>query len=51
MEHTISDTQIQQARETLQVLKNEIQKKIVGQDDLIDSILIAFLANGHILLE
>ncbi|MGB1250622.1 MAG: AAA family ATPase [Candidatus Promineifilaceae bacterium] len=35
----------------LQDLRAEIQKVIVGQTDLIDRVLIALLANGHILLE
>jgi len=32
-------------------IKDEIQKVIIGQDDMIDRILIALFANGHILLE
>lgn len=32
-------------------LKNEIQKELIGQDVLIDSLLIALLSDGHILLE
>ena len=32
-------------------LKNEIQKIIVGQDHIIDEMLVAFLAGGHCLLE
>ncbi len=32
-------------------IKKEIKKVIVGHDNLIDSILIALLSNGHILLE
>ncbi len=33
------------------VLKNEVKKKIVGQDYMIERILIAIFTNGHILLE
>lgn len=32
-------------------IKKEIKKVVVGQDELIDSMLIAILSNGHILLE
>ncbi len=32
-------------------VRDEIGKVIVGQDDLVDRMLIALLANGHILLE
>lgn len=32
-------------------IKNEISKVIIGQEDMIDAILIGLLTNGHILLE
>jgi len=32
-------------------IKNEISKVVIGQDDMINSILIGLLTNGHILLE
>ena len=32
-------------------LKSEIRKVIVGQDDVLDEILIALIAGGHCLLE
>ena len=35
----------------LPALKNEIQKIIVGQDEVLDEILIALIAGGHCLLE
>lgn len=35
----------------LDALKNEIRKKIVGQEETIDQLLITFLAGGHALLE
>ena len=35
----------------LPLLKKEIQQVIVGQDDVLDEILIALLAGGHCLLE
>ncbi len=36
---------------TLQQIKEEVQKVIVGQDEMIDSLLIGLLCEGHILLE
>lgn len=42
---------IQQESAFIQDLKNEIHKIIVGQDYVIDRILIGLLGNGHILLE
>ena len=32
-------------------IKKELQKGLVGQDDLVESLLVGILANGHILLE
>lgn len=37
--------------EKLTAIKNEIQKVIVGQEEMIDSLLIGLLCEGHILLE
>jgi MoxR-like ATPase len=35
----------------IQDLKNEVAKVVVGQEKMIDSLLIAFLCEGHILIE
>ena len=32
-------------------LKQEISKSVIGQDEMVNSILIGLLTNGHILLE
>jgi MoxR-like ATPase len=32
-------------------VKNEVHKKIVGQDELIESLLIGLFSKGHILIE
>ncbi len=32
-------------------LKREVQKKIIGQDDIIEKVIIGILCNGHVLLE
>jgi len=35
----------------IQKIKNEIKKVIVGQEELIDSMIVALLSDGHILVE
>ena len=42
---------IQEESLFLQDLKHEIAKVIVGQEDLIDKMLVALIADGHILIE
>jgi MoxR-like ATPase len=42
---------IQEESLFLRDLKHEIAKVIVGQDDLIDKMLVALIADGHILIE
>lgn len=39
------------ANEKLELVINEVKKKIVGQDNLIKALLVSLLARGHILLE
>lgn len=46
-----SEDVVQGLLNKLPLLKKEIQKVIVGQDDVLDEILIALLAGGHCLLE
>src|SRR3569832_204869 len=36
---------------TVELIRTELQKVIVGQDDVIEQILVALLAEGHALLE
>ncbi len=36
---------------TIQNIKDEVKKVIVGQEELIDALLIGLIANGHILVE
>jgi len=43
--------QIKEYLEKVQEIKNEIQKVIVGQDEIIRLVLIALFSNGHVLLE
>jgi len=42
---------VQNDNVALQDLRREIAKVIVGQDDLVDKMLVAILADGHILIE
>ncbi|NLT70885.1 MAG: MoxR family ATPase [Verrucomicrobiaceae bacterium] len=42
---------LEQFREKFQALKSEIQKAIVGYDELLTDTLVAVFARGHILLE
>ena len=37
--------------EMVQKLKDNIEKRMVGKGDVVDKIIIALLAEGHILLE
>ena len=43
--------QVQQESLFLQDLKREVGKVIVGQEDLLEKMLVALLADGHILIE
>lgn len=47
----MTEPQIQQLLAKLPQLKQEVQKTIVGQDQVLDEVLIALLAGGHGLLE
>jgi len=51
MEISEINKKVQQDSLFLQDLKKEIGKIIVGQDDLIDKILTALIADGHMLIE
>jgi MoxR-like ATPase len=42
---------IQSESKTLQAVRTSLQRVIVGQDALLDGLLIALLADGHVLLE
>ena len=42
---------LQQTRATINVLRREVAKAVVGQTDVIDAALVALLASGHVLLE
>src|SRR5947199_7035487 len=46
-----SDPDIQSAVARLNQVRQEIAKIIVGQQDVVDGVLICMLASGHVLLE
>jgi MoxR-like ATPase len=46
-----SESSLQQAIERLSAVRREIAKIIVGQDDVVEGVLICLLAGGHVLLE
>jgi MoxR-like ATPase len=47
----LSPEKVTQAAEVLARLKTEIAKAVVGQDSVIEQVLIALVASGHVLLE
>ena len=53
MDYEIREVQKRIAQESLMLspLKEEISKVIIGQEDMINKILIGLLSNGHILIE
>ncbi|WP_306352844.1 AAA family ATPase [Flavobacterium sp. '19STA2R22 D10 B1'] len=38
-------------QESIQAIKNELETVIVGQEKMIDQLLVAILSNGHVLIE
>ncbi len=49
--NTPLDEQVRQAAEWIKRLRAEIGRVIVGQEQLVDRLLVGLLANGHVLLE
>ena len=47
----VSSEHIQAASETVHSLRTEIAKAVIGQTAVIDQVLIALLASGHVLIE
>ena len=46
-----SEISLQQITDQMQQVRDEIGKIIVGQDDVVEGVLIALVAGGHVLLE
>jgi MoxR-like ATPase len=51
MKNVESEATLQLAVDRLNSVRNEIAKVIVGQDDVVEGVLICLLASGHVLLE
>lgn len=51
MEMSMLTAAIQNQTETFKQIKHEFHKVIVGQDQLIESVLIGLLSGGHVLIE
>jgi MoxR-like ATPase len=47
----LTETKVSELLHKVSLLKKEIQKVIVGQDEVLEEILVALLAGGHCLLE
>jgi MoxR-like ATPase len=47
----LAEDHIRQAQQSIEAMRIEIRKAIVGQDDVIEQTLIALLCGGHVLLE
>lgn len=45
------ESQIHEFRETFHQVKTEVQKRIVGQDQIVEGVLQCLIANGHALIE
>ncbi|MGH1540191.1 MAG: AAA family ATPase [Arenicella sp.] len=50
-QQTAGTTRLTQLAQTLQNLETQINQKIIGQPEVVRQVLIALLANGHVLLE
>ncbi|MGD8783408.1 MAG: MoxR family ATPase [Thioalkalispiraceae bacterium] len=51
IESGVSSEHIQAASQTVNRIKGEIAKAVVGQSNVIDQVIIALLASGHVLIE
>ncbi|NCE86509.1 MoxR family ATPase [Pseudomonas sp. Q1] len=47
----LNTTTLQQASQQAQALRVELRKAVIGQDPVIDDVLTALIAGGHVLLE
>lgn len=43
--------QLEQGHGIITAIKGEVQKALIGQDDVIDQVLVALIAGGHVLIE
>ncbi|MBA4078842.1 MAG: AAA family ATPase, partial [Cyanobacteria bacterium PR.023] len=47
---TVNNEELRQVKETFDRLRSALSENIVGQDRVIDQLLTAVLADGHVLL-
>lgn len=47
----VTNTSVEDIRDQVERIRNEVRKRVVGQDELVRSILITLFSGGHILLE
>jgi MoxR-like ATPase len=47
----LSSEPLQRASQQAQSLRAELRKAVIGQDQVIDDVLTALIAGGHVLLE
>ena len=50
-ETQLDEQQLLEARHKIDALKHNIQQVLIGQNDVIEQVVVAFLAGGHVLLE
>jgi MoxR-like ATPase len=51
MTHSELPSQVEQFRTRFRAIQQELSKMMVGQDDLVEGVLVAFFAGGHVLME
>ena len=51
MELSIIRENVEKKKELLSLIKAEIGKKVIGQQNMIEGLLLGIFTNGHILLE
>jgi len=51
MQNRLNEDKILSYRNTLLSVKKEISKVVVGQDAVVNALLVGLLSNGHILVE
>ena len=51
MDITVINEKIKQESAFIELLKQEIGKAIIGQNDMVEKLIIGLLSNGHVLLE
>jgi MoxR-like ATPase len=48
---TISETQLRQAHDISEAMRSQIARAVVGQKDVVDQVVAALFAGGHVLIE